>query len=97
MNIEKSSEKVNPYLDRKEYVFNAEFDDKTVSNVDAKKEIAKLLGTNEDLIVIKKILQKFGIKQGKIYAYLYFNKEIMNQLEIIHKKAKKKEEAKPAQ
>ena len=97
MNLEKLSEKVNPHLDRKEYVFNAEFDNTTISNVNARKEVAKLLGTNEDLVVIKKILQKFGIKQGKIYAYLYFNKETMDKLEIIHKKAKKKEEAKPAQ
>ncbi len=91
MNLDKISEKVNPILDRKEYVFNAEFDSATVSNLDAKKEITKILSADEGLVVIKKILQKFGVKNGRIYAYLYLNKETLGQIEVIHKKAKKKE------
>ena len=91
MNLEKISEKANPLLERKEIVFKVEFDSNTISKVNAKKEIAMALGADEDLIVIKKILQNYGFKTGKIYATLYFNKENLDKIEIIHKKAKKKD------
>ncbi len=97
MNLEKIDEKVNAILDRKEYVFNAGFDGATASNADARKEIAKILGVDENFVVVKKILQKFGIKNGRITAYFYLSKDVMDKVEVIHKKAKKKmEEAKPA-
>ncbi|MBI4155202.1 hypothetical protein HY498_03910 [Candidatus Woesearchaeota archaeon] len=96
MNLEKISEKVNPILDRKELVFNALFDSCTLSKVNAKKELAKLLGADENLIVIKKIVQRFGEGKGKIHAMLYLNKETLDKIEIVHKKAKKKVEEKPA-
>jgi len=96
MNLEKISEKVNPVLDRKEIVFNALFDSSTLSKANAKKELAKLLGADENLIVIKKIVQRFGESKGKIHAMLYLNKETLDKIEIVHKRAKKKVEEKPA-
>jgi ribosomal protein S24E len=95
MQLEKISEKLNPILDRKEIVFSAVFDNSTVSKGVAKKEVAKSLGADESLIIIQKISQNFGENKGKIYVKSYLNKEMLEKLEVIHKKAKK-QESKPA-
>ncbi|MAG20390.1 30S ribosomal protein S24e [archaeon] len=71
--------------------------DKTPSNEDIKKSLAKSEKVDESLIVIKKIDQKYGKDKVEVSANIYKDKESLELFEKIKKKAKKKTEAKPGE
>jgi ribosomal protein S24E len=66
----------------------------TVSNDAVKDSIAKQLGKEAKLVVVKHIYTKFGAHTADVIAYAYDNEKKYNELEVSHKKPKKtKEEA----
>ncbi len=71
--------------------------DKTPSNEDILKSLAKSEKVDESLIVIKKIDQKYGKNKFEVSANIYKDKESLELFEKIKKKAKKKTEAKPGE
>lgn len=65
---------------------------KTPSMQEARKEIATQLNIEEDLIIIKKIHQEYGMQKLKIGAFVYENAEAISKFE--RKKKEKKQEEK---
>lgn len=69
---------------------------KTPSNEEVLKEIAKSAGKDEKLIVLKGIKTHFGSANANFSAYIYDDEKKLKELEVKDKKAKKgaKEEEK---
>jgi ribosomal protein S24E len=65
---------------------------KTPSNIEVQEAIAKELGKEKELIVVKKIKQEYGYNKENILAYAYDSAESLKKFEP--KKKEKKEEAK---
>jgi len=85
-----------PLLNRKEIVCLLNHHEKPTPKKDEiKKEIAKKLNVNEGLIVIDKILTKYGVGSSRIFAKVYKTKKDLELVEKINKK--KKEDGKKTQ
>lgn len=84
LKIETNEDK--PVVDRCELRVKIEDVAATPSNEYVKKEIAKIINKPEDLIVVKKILQKFGKKEAEAIVFVY------NSLESLKKFEPKKKE-----
>jgi len=63
---------------------------KTASYAEIKKKLAEDLNKDENLIVIKKLYQKFGCNEMDVFFYAYDSAEAKAKLE---KEKKKKEKA----
>jgi ribosomal protein S24E len=71
----------------------------TPSNDKVKEAIAKEVGKDAKLVVVKKIATNYGDASASIKAYVYENEAKLDELEVTHKKGKEgeaKEEAAPA-
>ena len=79
-------------LSREEYMSDIK-DKTTPSYALLKEEIAKKTGKPAELIVIKKIGQRYGKGEVEAKFYIYNNQESLNKFE---KQGKKKAAAKPA-
>ena len=63
----------------------------TPKNADVASQIASSLGANVSLIKIKQIISSYGGGNAKVVAALYDTPETFQKIEVIRKKAKKKE------
>jgi len=54
------------------------------SNKDIKAKLAAQLSAKEDLVVIREVIPKFGIKQANVVAYLYKDEKSLNTNELKH-------------
>ncbi len=74
------------------------YENVTPSRVELRKKISEQLKTNEELVVVNKIVPVFGRKESKISAYVYKKKEDIQKYEsevnIRRAEGKKKEERK---
>jgi ribosomal protein S24E len=68
----------------------------TPSNDAVKDAIAKHLGKDAKLVVVKHIYTKFGSHSADVIAYVYDNEKKHNELEVSHKKPKKTKEGEAA-
>ena len=59
------------------------------------KEVATLLGAKEELVKIRHVYTKYGQGKSRVIVHAYDNPEAFKRVEVINKKPKKKEEAKP--
>jgi len=82
----------NPLLKREEIGAIISYDNGTPKKEDVAQEIAKTLMVKKDLLVINRMVPKYGCKQIRISAQVYENEEAMSI-----KKRKKKREEKKAQ
>jgi len=64
----------------------------TPSNDDVKAAIAKEVGKDAKLVVVKHIYTKFGDASADVFAYVYDNDKKLDELENKHKKPKKKKQ-----
>jgi len=81
-NIRKVREFDNPLLYRKEYLFAIMHDSQpTPSRAEFREEIAKLLGVDKNLVVIKNLKTEFGTNTTYAEVYVYSNKEKMLEIE----------------
>jgi len=96
MNLKIVNEKEEKLLDRKNIMLNIDFEAKTPSREEIKKELVEKLKAAPELLKIKRISQEFGSRNAKVLVYLYNTKESLNKIEIKNKKKKvaKKEEKK---
>jgi len=87
---------INPLLLREEIeiVINSPT---TPSKIEAKDAIASKLNKSQEVIVIKKIHQKFGTEDTEVYAYVYNSKESLEKIEPKPKAKKAAAEEAPAQ
>ena len=94
MKLKIIQEKDSKLFNRKELTYESSFEGKTPKNEEVKKAIAEAAKVKEDLILIKKIHQKFGTPTATIYAKIYATEEALKKAETRNKKQKKKEEKK---
>jgi len=86
------SEGETPLLSRKRYSIEVEhFDSATPKKDGLKKEVAKLLNVNEDLVVVRHVYTKYGYGKSKIIVHVYNKVEDLQRLE---KKKERKEKPK---
>lgn len=90
MDLKIKSENEKRLFSRKEIVFESK-ENVTPSYEQLKAEIAKLLKTEDKLVVIKKIKHRYGTSKVLVNAYAYNNEEAYKKHETI--KEKKKEAA----
>lgn len=83
-------EKSSVLLHRKEVKAEVEYDAAVTSIDAAKKAIASAKKVDESLVVIKRIVPKYGQKKAVVEAYIYDSAEVMAKIE-----PRKKEKAVP--
>lgn len=83
----------NKLLGRREINATATYTDMTPRKEEVKEELCKKLSLNPDLVEIREIRQKYGLRVSDITAYAYSNKENMEKL--VKKRGKKGEKAAP--
>ena len=76
---------------RKDYLYEVSFEGPTPSFDQIKKLIMESSKVDEDLLVVKKIKQKYGTRKVEISARIYNSPEDLKRTEIRSKKTKKKE------
>ena len=88
--IEKQEQK--PLVEREEIIMKVTQTEATPSNAQVQEALAKLTSKAKELIVIKKIHQKFGMREALVYAYIYNSEETKNKFERKKKVKKEKKE-----
>ncbi len=68
----------NKLLDRRTVICATE-GSKTIKRSEAKKRLAKALGVDEDLVIIKKIHNRYGSNESIIEGKVYNNKEALKK------------------
>ena len=94
MELKITQKEEKPLLSRMEGIAEAKHKT-TPSYAELKKEIASQLKTDENLIIIKRIAQKYGQASSEIKFKVYANIEALKKFERI--KEEKKEEPKAEQ
>lgn len=105
MKFEMLKEKKNPAMKRDEHLISLEHKGKaTPSRPEIMKEVAKLLKTKEELIIIDKILSNKGVQSSKVYVLSYRKRDEMPKYKLDKMKErmekikpKKAAEEKPAE
>jgi ribosomal protein S24E len=99
LNLNITEKKEVPLLNRVEVKGTVEFSGAaTPSNQSLQDSIAKALGKEAKLVVVKHIYNNFGANSASVHAYAYNDEKKYDELEVKHVKvkAKKTEEAAPA-
>ena len=98
MDLKILSKKEEPLLSRTIVEIEVSFDKSTPSKSEIKNALAKSLGRDEKLIVVKGIYSGYGVRKAKNVSYAYENEEIMKSIEPKPKAGKEaaKGEAKKA-
>ena len=101
MEIEITSQRNNPFFNRKEVYFIINHENEGTPNRDlVKSELAEKLNAKKEAVIIQEIQSSFGIHQSKGYAKIYTSREKAEKLEykyILNRnkiEEKKKEEKK---
>ncbi len=75
------SKKEEPLLSRTVVEAEVSFDKATPSKPEIKNALAKSLGKDEKLIVIKGLYTGYGIRKARNVSYVYENEEAMKSIE----------------
>ena len=97
MNLKIIYDKENKLLPRRRVAFEVAHEKAyTPKKEDLKKEIAKFLKTEENLIVMKHVYSKFGVDKSKVIIHVYEDEKLLKKLDSKKEKVKKdgKEESK---
>jgi len=88
----------NPVLGRYQVELEHEhFKQATPKESDVLKEVAGVMKASPENVKVKHIYSGYGGGKSRIIAYVYENADALKNIEIFNKKAKKKEEKKPAE
>ncbi|MBI2148015.1 hypothetical protein HYU19_06130 [Candidatus Woesearchaeota archaeon] len=94
MKIEIIKERETPLLSRTRATLNVEYEGATPSRMALRKEIAKKVGSDEKLTVIRHVYTKFGRQKAKVIVNIYKTENDMMSVEhakLISKHLGKKE------
>lgn len=92
MEIEIKEKIENPLLNRTEIQFNCAYSgEATPKTLDIKNKLVALLDADKNLLVVDKVLPKFGEGKADGYAKIYDNEENLNKIETKHVLAKNQE------
>jgi ribosomal protein S24E len=102
MDLEIVSKKSNPLLSREEIVFRIKNFTSTPSRKDIRAKIAALTNSKEELVIVGKINQEYGLNLVEGESRVYKNAEQMKKVELpffLERNfgEKKKKEEKPAE
>ena len=109
MELEITKQRETPLLKRTRVSAMVTFENKTPSRLKIKSEIASKLKTDENLVIIRHVYQRYGKREAKVIAHVYKEDKFIEKLEgkgLVGKhkekvKAKKEEapaaEAKPVE
>jgi ribosomal protein S24E len=81
MELKISNKTEEPLLSRTKLEGEIVFEKATPSAPEVSKSIAKAVGKDEKLIVVRNIYTSYGLKKAKILSYAYENKESMEKIE----------------
>lgn len=85
MDIEIKDKNENPLLNRTEVHFDCVYNGESTPKImDVKNKLVALLDADKDLLVVDKILPKFGEGKAEGYAKLYDSEENLKQIERKH-------------
>ncbi len=90
MELKIINKKEDPLLSRTKVEAEIVFEKATPSREEIKGKLAKNLGKDEKLIVVKGIYTLYGLKKAKNIAYIYENEEFLKRIEVETKKKGKK-------
>lgn len=90
MELKIINKKEDPLLSRIIVESEITFESATPSRAEIKTKLAKDLGKDEKLVVIKGIYNSYGLKKAKNIAYVYENEEYLKRIEVEKKKDGKK-------
>ncbi|MBI2523319.1 hypothetical protein HYW19_02945 [Candidatus Woesearchaeota archaeon] len=88
MDLKILSKKEEPLLSRTKLEAEVSFDKATPSKSEIRNALAKSLGRDEKLIVVKGIHTGYKVRKAKHVSYVYENEEIMKSIEPRHKEHK---------
>ena len=92
MEIEIKEKIENPLLNRTEIHFDCIYQgEATPKTLDVKNKLVALLDADKNLLVVDKVLPKFGEGKADGYAKVYDNEENLNKIETEHVLAKNQE------
>jgi small subunit ribosomal protein S24e len=95
MDIEIKDKNENPLLNRTEIHFDCIYQGESTPNaLDVKNKLVALLDADKKLLVVDKILPKFGEGRAEGYAKVYDSEENLNKIEAKHVLAKNQEVSK---
>ena len=102
MDIEVVSEKENKLVDRKEIRIKVGFSGATPKRSEIEGELSGKLGVNSDLMVIRQINDKYGVKSIEADVHIYKNVEKLKEMEPEYMQKREgmgveKKEEKPAE
>ena len=81
MDLKILSKKEEPLLSRTIVEAEVSFDKATPSKSEIKNALAKSLGRDEKLIVVKGIYTGYGVRKARNVSYAYENEEVMKSIE----------------
>lgn len=92
MEIEIKDKIENPLLNRTEVHFDCIYQgEATPKTLDVKNKLVAILDADKNLLVVDKVLPKFGEGKADGYAKIYDNEENLNKIETKHVLAKNQE------
>jgi small subunit ribosomal protein S24e len=92
MDIEIKEKTENPLLNRTEIQFDCIYQgESTPKVIDVKNKLVALLDADKNLLVVDKVLPKFGEGKAEGYAKIYDSEENLNKIETKHVLAKNQE------
>lgn len=92
MDIEIKEKTENPLLNRTEIHFDCIYQgESTPKVIDVKNKLVALLDADKNLLVVDKVLPKFGEGKAEGYAKIYDSEENLNEIETKHVLAKNQE------
>lgn len=81
MDLKILSKKEEPLLSRTKIEAEVSFDKATPSKSEIKNALAKSLGRDEKLIVVKGVYTGYGVRKAKNVSYAYESEEVMKSIE----------------
>ncbi|MGF7118132.1 30S ribosomal protein S24e [Methanobacterium oryzae] len=92
MDIEIKEKTENPLLNRTEIHFDCIYQgESTPKVIDVKNKLVALLDADKNLLVVDKVLPKFGEGKAEGYAKVYDSEENLKEIEAKHVLAKNQE------
>lgn len=92
MDIEIKEKTENPLLNRTEIHFDCIYQgESTPKVIDVKNKLVALLDADKNLLVVDKVLPKFGEGKAEGYAKVYDSEENLKEIETKHVLAKNQE------
>lgn len=84
MKVEIKEKQEFPLLSRTRIIAEIEFEHSTPPALQLKTEIAKRIDSKPNLVVVRKIKQKYGSTRAEVVVHVYKDEKIMKRLEESH-------------